>query len=194
MGSQHPKRPSRKPSSSRSRTSSRPRRASLWHMGCLFHVSHRYPYRAGANRVDRLAGILQHGLVAPGCCMDGSVRSDLLIQADGLVPPYDSLVFLHRYGKQSWLYTVAEPGRFFVFIDPEFPVLTQADMGRAWPVLCQDEVYVRERVPLQHLIGVVVHEADVETIVRDLSSHFLRSGIPLYDLDGAPLLEVRERP
>src|SRR5438093_954812 len=43
---------------------------SLWQPGVLFHVSSRYPRRPDAARVDRLAGILRTGLVAPGCCQD----------------------------------------------------------------------------------------------------------------------------
>src|SRR5205807_8606484 len=92
------------------------------------------------------AGILRHGLLAPAECRDGSVCSDLNLVVTGARVPYDSLVFLHRYGPRSGIYTLGGPGRFFVFVDPSIPVLTPHDMGREWVILCQDEVYVRGRV------------------------------------------------
>ena len=45
----------------------------LWQMGDLFHNCERYPRKAAAPRVDRLAGILRQGLVSPGASPDGSV-------------------------------------------------------------------------------------------------------------------------
>src|SRR5262249_3593211 len=53
------------------------RRPTLWQRGALFHVTTRYPRKARAARVDRLAGILRNGLLAPASCQDGSVFSDL---------------------------------------------------------------------------------------------------------------------
>ena len=60
---------------------------SLWEPGSLFHASSRYPRREGAPRVDRLAGILRNGLIAPGCCEDGSVFSDLHLTVIGTEIP-----------------------------------------------------------------------------------------------------------
>ena len=82
---------------------------------------------------------------------------------------YDSLVFLHRYGPQSAIYTFMEPGRFMVFVDPGFPVLTAESMGTNWIILCQDEVYVRDRVPAEKLIGVVIHPEDADSVMAACS-------------------------
>ena len=101
----------------------------LWQPGALFHNSWRYPRKDGVPMVDRLAGILQRGIVAPGACDDGSVFSDLNIVVSGPSASYDSLVFLRRFDERSWLYTNSEPGRFTVFVDPTLEVLTPADMG-----------------------------------------------------------------
>jgi hypothetical protein len=60
-----------------------------------------YPRKAKAKKIDRLAGILKNGLVAPGCCGDGSVFSDLNLTVTGCDVPHDSLVFLHRFGDVS---------------------------------------------------------------------------------------------
>jgi hypothetical protein len=76
-------------------------RPSPWHSGALFHVSTRYPRKPRAAGVDRLAGILRNGLLAPAYCPDGSVCSDLNLVVTGTAVPYDSLVFLHRFGPQS---------------------------------------------------------------------------------------------
>jgi hypothetical protein len=76
-------------------------RPSPWHLGALFHVSTRYPRKSHAAGVDRLTGILRNGLLAPAYCPDGSVCSDLNLVATGTAVPYDSLVFLHRFGPQS---------------------------------------------------------------------------------------------
>jgi hypothetical protein len=127
---------------------------------------------------------LRNGLVAPAACRDGSVRSDLRLVVTGTAVPYDSLVFLHRFGPQSFIYTIEGPGRFAVFVDPAFPVLTHQDMGAHWVVLCQDEVYVRDRVAREHITGVAVHRGDVETVLRDLLADFRQHGIPLYDYAG----------
>ena len=159
----------------------------LWQPGDLFHAFARYPRRTDAKKVDRLAGILSHGIVAPASCDDGSVASDLHIVATGFAVPYDSLVFLHRLGSRSGIYTISQPGRIAVFVDPKIPVLTQEDMGRDWVILCQDEVYVRDRIAVEHLIGVAVHPADADSVKDAYLSDFQRLGIPLYLDDGTPI-------
>jgi hypothetical protein len=156
----------------------------LWQLGDLFHATNRYPRRREHPRIDRLAGILRSGLVAPSACQDGTVCCDLSIVYHDAPVPYDSLVFLHRFGEQSWLYTICEPGRFFVFVDPALPVMTQEAMGENWVILCQDEVYVRERVPLESLIGIVVHPDDAEAIKSEFLDDFRRLALPLYDYKG----------
>jgi hypothetical protein len=162
---------------------------SPWHPGALFYVSTRYSRKPRAATVDRLAGILRNGLLAPASCSDGSVCSDLNLVVTGTPVPYGSLVFLHRFGPESFLYTFADPGRFTVFVDPAIPVLRQEAMGTAWVVLCQDEVYVRDRVAPEHLIGVAVHHTDADSVVGGLIADFRRLGISMYDYDGNVLWE-----
>jgi hypothetical protein len=128
-------------------------------------------------------------LLAPASCPDGSVCSDLSLVVTGTAVPYDSLIFLHRFGPESSIYTMSEPGRFFVFVDPAHPVLTPEAMGDHWVILCQDEVYVRDRVAPEHLTGVVVHPADAESVVRDFIADFRRLGIPLDTYNGDVLWE-----
>ncbi len=156
----------------------------LWKSGDLFHVSTRYPRRGDTPRVDRLAGILTRGLVAPAQCRDGSVRSDLHIVMTGSRVPYDSLVFLHRFGSRSHIYTICEPGRFAVFVDPAIPVLTPKAMGSNWALLCQDEVYVPDRVALENLIGIAVHPSDADSVMSELLAELRCGEVPLYDYDG----------
>jgi hypothetical protein len=164
-------------------------RPSPWDPGALFHVSTRYSRKPHAAGVDRLAGILRNGLLAPAYCPDGSVCSDLHLVVTGTAVPYDSLVFLHRFGPQSFLYTFGGPGRFSVFVDPAIPVLTPEAMGAGWVVLCQDEVYVRGCIAPEDLTGVAVHHADADSVVGDLIADFRRLSIPLYDYDGNVLWE-----
>jgi hypothetical protein len=159
----------------------------LWHDGALFHVSTRHPRRPDVARVDRLAGILRKGLIAPASCPDGSVCSDLHLTVTGTDLPYDSLVFLHRFGPPSFLYIPVEPGRFAVFVAPELPVLTPEAMGTRWVVLSQDEVYVQDRVAPEDLIGVAVHRVEADAVMRELMADFQRLGIPLYDYEGNAL-------
>jgi hypothetical protein len=156
----------------------------LWKSGDLFHVSTRYPRRGNTPRVDRLAGILTRGLVAPARCRDGSVHSDLHIVMTGSHVPYDSLVFLHRFGSRSHIYTICEPGRFAIFVDPAIPVLTPESMGTNWVELCQDEVYVSDQIALEKLVGVAIHPADADSVMSELLAEFRCSEIPLYDYDG----------
>jgi hypothetical protein len=163
----------------------------LWQLGDLFHATYRYPRRPDAPRVDRLAGILRRGLVAPGCCEEGTVRSDLNIVATGFSVPYDSLIFLHRFEEISYLYTLCDPGRFTVFVDRDIPVRTPQDMGPNWVMLSQDEVYVPERIPREQLIGVAIHPADAASILRELQHEFRRLEIPLYEYDGTVLWPPR---
>ena len=73
----------------------------LWQPGDLFHVFSRYPRKPNVPRIDRLAGVLRKGIVAPASCEDGSVCSDLNLVVTGASVPYDSLVFLHRFGPQA---------------------------------------------------------------------------------------------
>jgi hypothetical protein len=167
------------------------RRPSPWHSGALFHAAARYPRKRGAPRVDRLTGILRRGLLAPACCPDGSVCSDLNLVVTGTAVPYDSLIFLHLFGPESSIYTISNPGRFTVFVDPAFPVLTPDDMGDHWVILSQDEVYVRDRIAPEALTAVIVHHDDADAVVRDLIADFRRLGIPLYDDEGDVLWEPR---
>jgi hypothetical protein len=162
----------------------REKRTSLLHFGDLFHVSARFPRQPKAARVDRLAGILRKGLLAPAYCQDGSVCSDLHLVVTGTEVSYDNLVFLHRFGPQSSIYTLGEPGRFMVFVDLAIPVLTPEAMGPSWVVLCQDEVYVRDRIPPEDVVGVAVHRTDADSVMSDLIDDFRRLSIPLYDYDG----------
>jgi hypothetical protein len=155
----------------------------LWQEGALFHVTSRYPRRRGAPKVDRLARILQNGLLAPAQCQDDSVCSDLHIVATGTSVPYDGLVFLHRFGRQSAIYTMSDPGRFAVFVDPDMAVLTPSDMGPNWVVLCQDEVYVRDAIGLERVLGIAVHPANEAAVLREFATDFRRLGLPLYDYD-----------
>jgi hypothetical protein len=157
---------------------------SLWHDGALFHVSSRYPRRPDLPRIDRLAGILRQGLIAPGCCEDGSICSDLRLEVKGTPVPYNRLVFLHRFGPPSFLYIPMEPGRFAVFLDPALPVLTPETIGKPWVVLSQDEVYVRERVAPESMIHVAVHRVEADGILKEFEVDFERLGIPLYDIEG----------
>lgn len=157
---------------------------SLWKTGDLVHFTYRYPRRRNAPRIDRLAGILRGGLIAPACCPDGSVRSDLSIVLDGASIGYDALVFLHRFGEQSYIYTLREPGRFAVFVDPKLAVVTQEDMGESWLVLCQDEVYVRDRIAVDRLLGIAVCPEDGEAVLGEFVDEFRRLALPLYDYDG----------
>ena len=159
---------------------------SLYQPGALFHVSYRYPRKSNAPKVDRLAGILRNGLLAPASCGDGSVCSDLNLLVTGSAVPYDRLVFLHRVGAQSRIYAICDPGRFMVFVDPAIPVLTPESMGENWVVLCQDEVYVRDRVPVERLVGVIVHPADADSVMNCMAD-LQRLGIPVYDADGKVL-------
>jgi hypothetical protein len=147
----------------------------LWQSGDLFHMFSRYARRSKTSKVDRLAGILRRGLVAPAQCRDGTVFSDLRLVVTGCGMPYDSLVFLHRFGRQSYIYTICEPGRFAVFVDPKIPVLTQQAM---------DEVYVRDQIPLEKLIGIAVHPADADSVLKELLAEFRCAELPLYDYDG----------
>ena len=122
---------------------------------------------------------------------DGSVTSDLNILVTGPLIAYDRLVFLHRFGLQSSIYTMCEPGRLTVFVNPEIAVLTPEEMGANWVVLCQDEVYVRERIAVEKIIGIVAHPADADSVLSDLLPDFQRSGIPLYLVDGTTVWRPR---
>ena len=88
--------------------------------------------------------------------------------------------------EQSRIYAICDPGRFMVFVDPAIPVLTPESMGENWVVLCQDEVYVRDRVPVERLVGVIVHPADADSVMNCMAD-LQRLGIPVYDADGKVL-------
>src|SRR5947209_2527550 len=138
MSNQHSKRaaktPRRSAASSGATAEDRARSTlkKLGQHGDLYNVTTRYPRKPNLPRIDRLAGILKSGLVAPGRCADGSVRSDFSLLVTGASVPYDSLIFLHRFGAPSFIYTIYERDRFAVFIDPEFPVLTPEGMEDPW--------------------------------------------------------------
>jgi hypothetical protein len=159
----------------------------LWQRGDLFHVTSRYPRKRNVPKVDRLAAILRNGLLAPAQSQDGLVSSDHNIVVSGYDIAYDSLVFLHRFGELSPIYTICEPGRFAVFVDPAIPVLTPESLAPNWILLCQDEVYVRDCVALEKLVGVAVHPSDTASVMSEFLEEFQRLELPLYDYDGKVL-------
>ena len=57
-------------------------------------------------------------------------------------------------------------------------------MGSDWVVLCGDEVYVRDSIAPEKLIGIAVYPSDAVSILREFSADFQRLEIPLYDYDG----------
>jgi len=130
--------------------------------------------------VDRLARILDKGLLAPASCPEGLVRPTVQIQVIGGRYVYDSLVFLHRFGPMSHRYTVYERGRFSILLDPSLPVLTREDMGQHWMLLCPDEVYVHGSIPPENFRGIAVHPDDAESALSELGGELQRLGIPLY--------------
>lgn len=164
----------------------------LWQAGDLFHVTSRFPDDATEPRVDRLAGILKRGLVAPARCDQGTVRRNIRITIEGAAIPYDSLVFLHRMCDWSRLYTRSEPGRFTVIVDPAHPVLTLQEMGPAWMLLCPDEVYVRDQISAEELVGLVVDVADAEAVLGEFLDDLRRLALPLYDIRGRVLWPFAE--
>jgi hypothetical protein len=168
----------------------RARLRNLWQDGDLFHIFARHPRKETNPRIDRLAGILRTGLVAPARSVDGSVVSDLQLTVLNCAPAYEDFIFLHRFGPKSWLYTMSEPGRFAVFVDPRFPILTPEQMGDAWPDLCQDEVYVRGHVPPESFLGIAVHPTDARSVLADLLGEFERLALPIYDYAGSVLWPV----
>lgn len=94
------------------------------------------------------------------------------------------LPLLRQQGESSGNYTWITPGRSIVFVEPDLPVITQADMGKKWLVLCRDEVYVRERVAVEKLIALVVHNEDAESVPSESLPELQRLEIPLYLCDG----------
>lgn len=166
----------------------------LWQTGDVFHVTSRYPQSTKVPRVDRLAGILKRGLVAPGRCEQGTVHPNIKIRFEGAAVAYDTLVFFHRVCPWSRLYIAPEPGRFTVLIDPAHPVLTPQEMGEAWAVLCPDEVYVQDRVPSESLTGIVVDPADAHAVLDEFQDDFRRLAIPLYNYEGRVLWPSSARP
>jgi hypothetical protein len=123
-------------------------------------------------------------LLAPARCQEGLVFSDLSITVNGSSVPYDSLIFLHRFGPQSGIYITREPGRFAVFIDPAISVLTPESLEPDWVILCRDEVYVPGHIAPEKLIGVAVHPADAKSLMSELTEDFRLLEIPLCDFDG----------
>lgn len=159
----------------------------LWRTGELFHNFARYSHRPEMKKVDRLARILESGLVAPASCNDGTVRSDLNITVIGAPVPYDSLVFLHRFREISGLYLWSRPEHFTVLVEPNVPFLTPQDMGKHWAMLSQDEVYVRDRIAPEQLRGLVVDHADVEEVLKKFLPRLRALSMPVYLMDGTAL-------
>ena len=168
-------------------TLARARVKKLWQTGELFHNFARSSHRPELKKVDRLARILANGLVAPASCEDGSVRSDLNITVIGAPVPYDSLVFLHRFGPRSGLYLWSRPEHFTVLVEPSVPFLTPQDMGKSWAVMSGDEVYVRDRIAPERLSGLVVDHADVEEVMKNFLPMLRALGMPVYLMQGTVL-------
>lgn len=159
----------------------------LWQPGDLFHNAQRYAQRPDGPPIDRLALILERGLVAPAACDDGTVRSDLKIVVTGAPLAYDNLVFLHRFDRHSGLYLLSQPDFFTVLVESSVRVVTPASLGPSWPVLSADEVYVETRVEPRYLRGLIIHPQDREGVLKSFQLRLHELAIPLYRLDGAVL-------
>jgi hypothetical protein len=156
----------------------------LWRPGNLFHNFSRYPRDPRAKPIDRLAAVLHKGLVPPALDPTGEVVSDLSLTVEGTARPYDSVVFLHQYGENSWLYRPQDPNTFCCFVDRTIPLLTQKDMEPDWPVLAQDEVYVAGIIPPERLTGIAVAPFVVRDVYGEFQREFTKLALPLYDFSG----------
>ena len=159
----------------------------LWQSGDIFHNFSRYPERSDHPKVDRLALILQRGLVPPGSVKDGTIFSDLNIVVTGTETSYNDVVFLHRFGPSSGLYVSSRPGFVTVLVDSSVKVLTRDQMGEHWPCLCLDEVYAKDPIAPEKMIGIVIHESDAPDVLRQFRPDFARLALPVYTIDGLVL-------
>ena len=159
----------------------------LWQPGSLFHNFSRYPERVDVPRVDRLALVLEQELVAPSTSKDGAVTQNISIMVHGSSVAYDSLVFVHRLNEHSGLYLNSRPGHFTVLLEPSLAVLAPEDMGPNWPVMCDDEVYVRNPIEPHHFRGLVIHPAGAAEVLSTFLPKLEARALPVCTLDGAVL-------
>lgn len=163
----------------------------LWQQGDIFHNFSRYPTRSDLPRVDRLACMLEKGLVPPSLDPTRDAVSDLRIVITGSETPYDSVIFLHQMSKNSGIYITSKPGHCTVLIDQTLRLLTKEDMGAGWPVLSPYEKYYKGIIPPEKFTGLVVHPNDASAIVKEFQRELRRLVLPVYAVDGRVLWPCR---
>jgi len=153
----------------------------IWQDGTLFHLARRWAELEDGSRLDRLAGILEQGLVAPSYDPNNRILSDINIVVEGSERPYDSVVYLHRFDSGiSARYVSPGIDTICIFVDPVLPILEPSDMGYAWPILCPDEIYVPGKVDLDRITGVAVSEDMADGVQTEFGPRLTELSIPLY--------------
>jgi hypothetical protein len=154
----------------------------LWKHGNLFFNTSRFPIKNGYEHIDRLAEILKNGLIPPSLDTKGKVISDLNIEATGFENNYNSVIFLHLFGDNSYRYIPFVENKICFFVDPKTKFKTNSDMH--WPLLCSDEVYVPRIIKPRELIGVAVAPNALKSVYGQFYRDLKRLGLPLYDFTG----------
>ena len=119
---------------------------------------------------------------------DQAIPSDLRISITGTETPYDSVIFLHRFKPQtSGFYLLSRPGHCTALINAQTKILEKDAMGENWPVLCLDEVYVKDPIPPEKIAGLIVHPLDANQVIEEFQTELRHLALPLFTLDGEVL-------
>jgi len=157
----------------------------IWTEGTLFHLTSRWPQKYESSRADRLVSILELGLISPGLDPQNPIAiSDINITVEGSHIPYDSVVYLHRFAlPHSIYYLPRHDDTLCFFVDSEIPVWEPKDMGYAWPIICQDEVYVPNQIPRERITGLAISIGAFDIVRSEYGESIAASNIPLYTFD-----------
>ena len=148
--------------------------------GTLFHRFRRY-VKTDTERSDRLASVLERGLLAPSHDPD-RVISDLKgnFTAVGTTVPYDSVIFLHRYNSAlSARYLSLDTESVFVILKPGLAVVTPEEMPKPWIVSSRDEVYSLEPIAPGSIDTILLPNPMLEQVSKDMAAQLAARAIRL---------------
>lgn len=135
--------------------------------------------------VDRLANVLEHGLIAPAHDRSESVVSDTAgkLVVVNTVVPYDSVIFLHQFDPSvSRRYLWQDNESVIVILGPDTPIKTRDEMDETWPVMCEDEVYSLDPIPPSSIQTVLVPAGQLGAVHNEFSLSLETNNIRLLSM------------
>lgn len=134
-----------------------------------YHHSFERYFESNGKKIDRLALILEHGVLSPESAgKKGIPYRRLPLQITGINDYYDLIFVYSTQERLGW----PIPGEITLYFDQSLPTITRQEMKQmfpGWPVFSMGEAYVRGNIAPEHIKEIRTRRGekkDVEEMVK----------------------------